>query len=62
MTFRTLALVLALGSGLVATTEAKSKSAHSAPVYKVKKSRHKTAKARKVKPAVKQPKKSRHAR
>jgi hypothetical protein len=59
MTIRLLALGLALAFGLTLPVSAKTKSPrHNARVYKVKKSRGKSAKARKVKPGVRHPRKT----
>lgn len=57
MKFRTLAVILALGCSLTAVAEAKTVR-RGAPVYKVKKQKNKSAKAHKVKPAVRQSRKT----
>ena len=63
MRFRTLALLLALGCGLGMAAQAKTKTVRrSAAIHQVKRSRNKAFKARKVKPAVRRPKKNRRAR
>lgn len=57
MKLRALALALALACGLSVTAEAKTQSVRrKPPTYKVKKFRNKSAKARKVRPAVRRPK------